>query len=433
MFELCGMVPKAARTAAMNSCMHDVRSTDQSRLHMSTEASFMAQRVSSYKKYEDMLRVVTEPRNKGMDELKVWIQEEVVDVMGKDFHFPEHVAVFVKYHYDTAEESIDKFVCKQLKLVEDEWAAGYETPQFDPDTAVSGIGVGCAVFEERLVWCISIEHAIFKGAVTGAMPSFTDSAEKFSGKYGHSLSSCIEERVRNGSPTPCVSMLVDMSRVCFQEAWSKKLDLAYEKTVQYEAKTHTFFNTLLLLNKTATLCTYRRGVLIVLAKSQDIQFLQLHAFVETLRKKHGVFADGTGTHIQAFLQKVLAEATTPFNEQCNVELTIQKWAGEMMKHHDKLVIGAETSVAWLQPDYAISEGSSFHDVVNGVVASGTMFFKSKLEAASVHFGLPDNEFREQYLPGTNGAKRPVAEMCVSERPVAEMCVSERRVSPKCAK
>lgn len=417
MFKLSNAAADAASSAAMQACMVDVRNSDQQRLCAGDEAFNMMQRLSSYKKYEDALRVVSQSRHEGMDKLKRWFEQDLVKSMGADFIFPEHVAVFVKYHYDKAEETVDTFVRKQLEVLEAEWDADFEPVPFVAEFYVPDVAfVGCWKFKKDLDSCIDTAQTTLDWSVLGAIANFTDSHAEFSLKFGQSLSSYIEQRVLDEAPVPSLLLLVDASRASFEEEWSKKAIKAYETTVAYEASTNTMFTRLFELNKIAAMFTYRRGVLIVLARFKDAQFLKFRAFVETLRTKHGMFADGTGTHIQAFIQNVLADATRRFDEISNDVLTIDKWTEETKKHHEALVPGADASMAWLEPGY-ISGSRSLHDVLKGIVAGGRAYFEPALVAASADFGLPDGEFRDKYLPDAPGAKRPVEQRPVLERQV----------------
>lgn len=401
MFKLNSVCSDEARCKVMEACMVNIRASDATVALKSAEVADMQVRLSRCKHENGVLFVVYAMRMKGFEDIEGWVQDTMLDVIG-DAGIQDHVAVFIQYHYHKMIQYVDAFLDERVLLLESGNAVGLKEEGFRADVEPQMLVAGC----------IATAHGTFKDAIAGAMGDFALSALCFAGRHivplplPLELKQCVDDK----TPVPRVSLLVGLSKTVFKAKWSKLIAESDASIFLQDAELRYKESGLNGLKTDASMWMYRRGVLVVIDKYLDFQFLKLAAFVEKLRVDHGVFADGTGAHIQEFVQRELSIATSRLDQYVQREMTISKWAGDMMHKHDQdmHVKAPESHMAWLEISYTICGERPFHDILFGDVGHSTANFMSKVRSASLNFGLPNDQFRDKYMPVAVGSKRRVS-------------------------
>ena len=363
MFELYNGDAMDARSEAMGSCMRELRAAHEAYTDKSDESLDMHAALSRYKYVNNVLFTICNMRVASFDELQDWMH------LG---HFTDpaarHVELCIEYHYKKAVEHVDSFL----------------------QTALSGL-------ESLEMASVEMEvrraHDVFKERVERIAADAALSVDVFCDR--HSIPSSLDLAALVGGKTPSLSVcaLFDRSKAAFRAHWNTQMVESEATTLVQEARLRAVDCRLLALKTAASMWTYRRGVLRVIFEFQDAQFSELKTFVDKVCDDHGVFADGTGSHIQAFLQNELVAMNDCVGKKVNCNLTMDKWAAETIEIEDQQ--GAE--VAWLDASRTVSGARPFHVIIRGDVGRGTAFFRSNVTKAAPDFGLSNDQFREKYF------------------------------------
>lgn len=370
MFKLSHADAMKARARVMDACMEDVEATHVAYTNKSDESLEMHATLSDYKYKDSVLFKIYTMRMKSFDELEAWTNDvllRLIDIMG-EVVVSRHLAFYLQHYYIKAVGQVDAFL--QLSLLD---LDSLEAASVEMEVARS--------------------HDTYKELVACMVPDFAISMESFCGKYSVPVSLDLAALVNADTAAPLVWTLVEQSRDAFEGAWSKEIAESQATTIMQEARIRALEVGLQTLRKAACVSTYRRSVLSVVFKFQDGQFCELQGFVDDVFEDCGVFADGTGSHIQSFVQRELVASTASVDKKINCKATTDAWATEMIEIEDKHA--AES--LWLDTARTGS-GCVFHVIVKGDVENGTAIFRDNVNKAALDFGLCDAKFRNKYMP-----------------------------------